>query len=79
MDLRAVRDQASLRVLRNLVEYMAGKAGRRTVVLVSPGFHLLSEQQPDEASVIALALRSNVIINALDARGLFEMNPARYR
>ncbi len=68
--------RASLRVLRNLVEYMSKLNGDRAVVLVSPGFHLLSEHYPDEASVIAMALRSNVVISALDARGLFDINPA---
>jgi VWFA-related protein len=68
--------RASLRVLRNLVERMSVLPVDRTILLVSPGFHLLTEHQPDETEVIDLAVRSRVVINALDARGLFELNPA---
>jgi VWFA-related protein len=67
--------RAALRVLRTLVQRMAVMPGERTIVLVSPGFHLLTEHHTDEMGLVDLALRSHVVINALDARGLFEINP----
>lgn len=63
-----------LRGLGQLVGRMAALPGQRGVVLVSPGF--LTVAQEDRLSeIIERALRSNVIISSLDAKGLFAAIP----
>ena len=48
--------------------------GQRCVILVSPGFYNPEEKQ-NEIEIMERALRANVIVSALDARGLYP-NPA---
>jgi len=50
--------------------------GQRSIILVSPGFFLNDEMKYDELQVVDRATRANIVINALDARGLFSLNPA---
>jgi VWFA-related protein len=62
-----VRD--NLQQIDRLVQRMAQLPGRRNIVLVSPGFMTQTEQlQLDR--VIDHALRSQVVINSLDPKGL---------
>jgi len=68
--------RASLRVLSALVRRIETLPGERVILLVSPGFQLLTEHHAAEMAVIERAIRSGVVINALDARGLFEISPA---
>jgi VWFA-related protein len=62
--------RVSLAVLKDLVRRMSGMPGERVIVLVSPGFLTPSEQQ-EKGEVIDRAIHSNVVINSLDARGLW--------
>src|SRR5664279_1532569 len=62
--------QVSLIVLKDVVRRMALMPGQRIVVLVSPGF-LTPQQQPEKSDVIDRAIHGNVLINTLDARGLW--------
>ena len=66
--------QVSLATLRQTVQRMATMPGERVLVLVSPGFLTLAEHQPDEYDAIEHALRAGVIINVLNARGLYTTN-----
>ena len=66
--------QVSLATLRETVRRMATMPGERVLVLVSPGFLTLAEHQPDEYDAIEHALRASVIINVLNARGLYATN-----
>jgi hypothetical protein len=43
--------------------------------MVSPGFYLVSDHRTDETDVIDAAIRSNVVISSLDARGLYTLTP----
>ena len=63
--------QVSLAVLKDIVQHMTGMPGERVLVLVSPGFLTLAEFQSTENDTIEHALRANVIINTLNARGLY--------
>jgi hypothetical protein len=65
----------NLSVLKNLVRRMAVMPGSRSIVLISPGFHLTSDHRSDETDVIDRAIRTNVTINSLDARGLYTVIP----
>ena len=66
--------QVSLAVLKDTVRRMSAMPGERVLVLVSPGFLTLAEHAPDEYDVIDRALRANVIVNVLNARGLYTTN-----
>jgi VWFA-related protein len=57
-------------VLRDAVRRMAGMPGQRNLVLISPGF-LTPEMEYDDNEVIDRAVRTQVIISSLDARGLY--------
>ncbi|MGH9392831.1 MAG: VWA domain-containing protein [Terriglobales bacterium] len=63
--------RATLALLQNAVAALARQPGRRTLILTSSGF--LTQELPlqqQQQRVIDLALKSNVVINALDAKGL---------
>jgi len=70
---RYVREE--LGTLDAVVGKMSMMAGQRTVVLVSDGFLMLDQLREIESAVFERALRANIVINALDARGLFTDNP----
>jgi VWFA-related protein len=60
----------ALQGLERLCQRMAALPGQRSIVLVSPGFLILT--QTDELGlVVDQALRLNVVISTLDARGLY--------
>jgi VWFA-related protein len=61
---------ASLDTLRNVVSRMGTVPGQRTIVLISSGFLVLDDRHNEETAVIERAIRSNIVIGALDARGL---------
>jgi VWFA-related protein len=60
----------TLSTLRNIVKRVAALPGKRTLVMVSPGFVFPSHEQ-DISQLIDQAVRVNVVINAIDARGLY--------
>ena len=62
--------QSNLRELEEVVKYTAKMPGQRTVILSSPGFLLLDENQFLLERIIDQALRLQVVISSLDARGL---------
>ena len=64
----------ALGVLKDIVRRVALMPGQRNVVLVSPGF-LTPQLETDYMEVIDRAVRSQIIINALDARGLYTVVP----
>ena len=65
----------ALGVLKDIVRRIAVMPGQRSIVLVSPGF-LTPQLEFDHVESIEHALRSQIIINALDARGLYTVDPA---
>jgi VWFA-related protein len=68
--------QVPLSVLADAVRRISAMPGQRILVLVSGGFATSAgEYQPLKADIIDLAIRGNVIINSLDARGLFAPQP----
>jgi hypothetical protein len=50
---------------------MAAMPGQRSIILVSNGFVTLAEHSSDKTEIMDRAIRANVLINALDARGLY--------
>jgi VWFA-related protein len=68
----------TLETIRGVVNYLASKPGERVLVLASPGFLTGTlERQVDE--VVHDALRAEVVINALDAKGLYTEDPSHGR
>ena len=65
----------TLLVLKGLVRRMSAMPGSRTIVMVSPGFYLVTDHRTDESDVIDTAIRNNVVISSLDARGLYSLTP----
>ena len=65
----------TLLVLKGLVRRMSAMPGSRAIVMVSPGFYLVTDHRADEMDVINSAIRSNVVISSLDARGLYSLTP----
>lgn len=61
--------------LRDTINRLATAPGPRTMVTVSSGFLVLQDQLPELRAVIERALRANVAVNTLDARGVWN-NPA---
>jgi VWFA-related protein len=58
-------------VLGQVIRRMSAMPGQRSIVLASPGFLVPSYDLPDLTDVINRAIRANVIISTLDARGLW--------
>jgi len=56
--------------LKDVVRRVSGTPGQRTVVLVSPGF-ITPRLEYEVTEVIDRALRSNIIVSTVDARGLY--------
>jgi len=64
--------QESFAALTAYVRKMATLPGQRTLVLVSSGFPVITPEALDaESRLINLATQSNVMISALDARGVY--------
>jgi VWFA-related protein len=66
--------RVTLDTLNKIVRRMAAVPGQRTVVLVSPGF-LIRDERSALLDAIEKAIRTNVVISSLDARGLFTLIP----
>ena len=65
---------AAFRRLDEVIRRMTVLPGQRTIVLVSPGF-LVTFATHESTEVIDRATRGNVLINAIDARGLYTIPP----
>ncbi len=68
------QEEAVLRGLEEVVRRTAVLPGQHNVIFISPGF-LSVDLESRLAAVIDRALRSNVIISALDPRGLYTVIP----
>jgi VWFA-related protein len=62
-------------VLKDTVRRMAAMPGQRSVIVISPGFITLAEHATDKTELMDRAIRANVLVNALDARGLYTDMP----
>jgi hypothetical protein len=64
----------SLGLLKQVVQAVSRMPGQRSVVLASPGF-IAPKLEYDYNEIIDRAVRSQVAINSLDARGLYVVMP----
>ena len=60
----------SLGLLRDIIRRMGVLPGQRSITLVSPGF-IIPQLEQDLTDVLDRAIKANVTINSLDARGLW--------
>ena len=67
--------RVALDTLRVLVRRMSTLPGSRTIVLASPGFFLTIDHRPLESDLMDRAIRANVVISSLDARGVYVIVP----
>jgi VWFA-related protein len=63
-------NEYTYRALEDVIRRMKRLPGERVLVLASPGF-ILSTQHAQESQLIEQANKAGVVINALDARGLY--------
>ena len=61
----------SYTVIRDVIRRISYMPGQKTIILVSPGFFTNPDHRSEESDVLEKALRANVVISALDARGLY--------
>ena len=61
-----------LEVLKNVVKQMENLPGRREILLISAGFWVGHDRSTEPADLIDLAVRSKVVIDALDTGGATE-------
>jgi VWFA-related protein len=62
--------QYAYRHLEQVVRRLSGMPGQRVLVLISPGF-IQSTLWSDASDLVDRATRSNIVINTIDARGLY--------
>lgn len=60
----------ALRRLREVVDRLSALPGQRSIVLISPGF-IYPNREQEFSELVDRAIRQNVFINTLDARGLY--------
>lgn len=66
-----VESQNALAILHEVVTATAAMAGRRSIVLVSPGFLVVDSSAQDNAmAIIDQAVQAGVVVNTLDVRGV---------
>ncbi len=63
-------NEYTYRALEDVIRRMGTLPGERVMVLASPGF-LLTTQYLEETGIVDRANRANVVINTVDARGLY--------
>jgi len=59
------------RHLEDIMRRLAGMPGQRVIVFVSPGFVITTMLTSDSSSLIDRANHANIVINTIDARGLY--------
>ncbi|HEV2287455.1 MAG TPA: VWA domain-containing protein [Candidatus Acidoferrales bacterium] len=68
----------TLETIQGVVDYLAKKPGERVLVLASSGF-LTGTLEVKVDEVMDNALRSGIVVNALDAKGLYMEDPSHGR
>jgi len=63
--------RAALRSLEQVVQRMSVMPGQRTIVMVSGGFLTFADHTSDKSRIMDRAARAGIVVNALDARGLY--------
>jgi len=67
--------RAVFTLMNQVVRRISAMPGKRSIILASPGFLTLADIQQEKAAIIDRAIRANVIISTLNARGLYTIIP----
>ena len=67
--------RVALDTLKALIRRLSTLPGSRTIVLASPGFFLTLDHRTIESDLMDRAIRGNVVISTLDARGVYAITP----
>ncbi len=71
LNIAEAEEQRTYQALEALIRRMSVLPGQRVIVMMSPGFFVLPSMHPQEGEVIDWATKENVVINTIDARGLW--------
>jgi len=75
LSLSEIFAQDSLGVLGDIIRYMGKMPGRRTLIMASSGFFSESTKiQLNVDKMVDAAIRAGIIVNTLDAKGLYAPN-----
>ncbi len=66
-------------VLEDAIRRLAAAPGDRTLIFVSAGFYMTDDLRDEETNIMDRAIRANVRISSLNARGLYHCHPGRRR
>jgi len=75
LSLGDYESRLDLSVLKDVIRRLAAAPGSRNVILVSPGFYLTQHMRQEEGELLDRAIRANVTLSSLDARGLYAVIP----
>jgi hypothetical protein len=67
--------QLALGVVQDVVRRLSASPGSRSIILVSGGFLITQNFRSLEGDLMDRAIKANVTVNALDARGLYTIVP----
>ena len=73
LDSGVAESHVTLTVVNDVIRRMSVIPGQRSVVIISPGF-LTPQMEAEYMDSIERALRAKVVINGLDARGLYTVD-----
>jgi VWFA-related protein len=71
LNIAETEEQRTYQTLKALIRRMSVLPGERVIVMMSPGFFVLPSMHLPEGEVIERATKENVVINTIDARGLW--------
>ncbi len=71
LSIAEAEEQRTYQTLQALIRRMSVLPGQRVIVMMSPGFFVLPTMHVPEGEVIDRATKENVVINTIDARGLW--------
>jgi VWFA-related protein len=71
LNIAEAEEQRTYQTLGALIRRMSVLPGQRVIVMMSPGFFVLRSMHLPEGEVIDRATKENVVINTIDARGLY--------
>lgn len=71
LNLEETEQQHTYQSLLTLIRRMSMLPGQRVIIMISPGFFVLQSMHQPGGAVIDRAAKENVVISAIDARGLY--------
>jgi VWFA-related protein len=67
--------KTTIDLLKDVMRRMSVAPGQRAVIVASPGFQIIDDYRQEEVELLDRAIRANVVISAINARGLYVIEP----